>query len=67
MRLERSQVEHIASLARIGLTEEELETLGEPLSQLWEQSDGLNELDSSRGTLAAGAGGLQQVNRAVRG
>ena len=37
MPLERSEVEYIASLARIGLTEEEIKMFGEQLSQILEQ------------------------------
>ena len=63
MPLERSQVEHIASLARIGLTEEEIETFGEQLSQILEQFEVLNELDTSGVTPTGQAGGLQTVMR----
>ena len=63
MRLERSQVEHIASLARIGLTEEEIGMFGEQLSQILEQFEVLNELDTSGVTPTAHAGGLQTVMR----
>ena len=63
MPLERSQVEHIASLARIGLTEEEIETFGEQLSQILEQFEVLNELDTSGVTPTGHAGGLQTVMR----
>ena len=63
MPLERSQVEHIASLARIGLTEEEIEMFGEQLSQILEQFEVLNELDTSGVTPTGHAGGLQTVLR----
>ena len=63
MPLERSQVEHIASLARIGLTEEEIEMFGEQLSQILEQFEVLNELDTSGVTPTGHAGGLQTVMR----
>ena len=63
MPLERSQVEHIASLARIGLTEEEIEMCGEQLSQILEQFEVLNELDTSGVTPTGHAGGLQTVMR----
>ena len=63
MPLERSQVEHIASLARIGLTEDEIEMFGEQLSQILEQFEVLNELDTT-GVIPTGhAGGLQTVMR----
>jgi len=63
MPIERSQVEHIASLARIGLTEEEIEMFGEQLSQILEQFEVLNELDTSGVTPTGHAGGLQTVMR----
>ena len=65
MPLERSQVELIASLARIGLTEEEIEMFGEQLSQILEQFEVLNELDTSGVTPTGHAGGLQTVMRAA--
>ena len=63
MPLERSQVEHIASLARIGLTEAEIEMFGEQLSQILEQFEVLNELDTTGVTPTGHAGGLQTVMR----
>ena len=47
MPLERAEVEHIAALARIGLTEAELATFGEQLSNILTQFDVLKELDTS--------------------
>ena len=63
MPLERSQVEHIAALARIGLTEEEIELFGEQLSQILEQFEVLKELDTSGVAPTGHAGGLQTVMR----
>jgi aspartyl-tRNA(Asn)/glutamyl-tRNA(Gln) amidotransferase subunit C len=63
MPLERSEVEHIASLARIGLTEEEVEMFGEQLSNILEQFEVLNELDTSGVTPTGHASGLQSVMR----
>ena len=63
MPLERSQVEHIAALARIGLTEEEVKTFGEQLSQILEQFEVLKELDTSGVAPTGHAGGLQTVMR----
>ena len=63
MPLERSQVEHIASLARIGLTEDEIEMFGEQLSQILEQFEVLNELDTTGVTPTGHASGLQSVMR----
>ena len=46
MHLDRAEVEHIAILARIGLTDEEVETFGEQLSDILEQFEILGELDA---------------------
>ncbi len=63
MPLERSEVIHIASLARIGLTDEEIDMFGEQLSQILEQFEVLNELDTSGVTPTGHAGGLRTVMR----
>ncbi len=47
MALERNEVEHIARLARIGMTEEELETFREQLSHILEQFEILDQVDTS--------------------
>ena len=46
MALERAEVEHIAALARIGLTEDEIETYREQLSNILEQFELLRQLDT---------------------
>ena len=63
MPLDRSQVLRIAALARIGLTEEEVEMLGEQLSHILEQFEVLKELDTSGVEPTGHAGGLQTVMR----
>jgi aspartyl-tRNA(Asn)/glutamyl-tRNA(Gln) amidotransferase subunit C len=47
MALDRSEVEHIAALARIGLTSQEKETFQEQLSHILEQFEVLRQLDTS--------------------
>ena len=47
MPLERSDVEHIAALARIGLSEEEITTFQEQLSNILDQFELLKQLDTS--------------------
>ena len=47
MVLERADIEHIAALARIGLTDAELETFGEQLSNILAQFEVLEQLDTS--------------------
>ena len=47
MAISREEVDHIAYLARLGLTEEEKTVLGEQLSAILEHMKVLNELDTS--------------------
>lgn len=47
MALDAALVQHLATLVRIGLSEEELETLREQLSHILEQFEVLSELDPS--------------------
>ena len=47
MAISREEVEHVAFLARLGLTEEEKQTLQEQLSAILEHMRTLNELDTS--------------------
>ncbi len=46
MNLSNDEVKHIASLAKIGMTEEELKLIGAQLSQILEQFQSLNALDT---------------------
>ena len=50
MPLDADLVQHIATLARIGLTAEELGTLQEQLAHILEQFEVLSELDAGRVT-----------------
>ena len=43
--LEHAQVLHVARLARLGLTEEEVERMGEELSNVLDHVDRIRELD----------------------
>ena len=63
MPLDRSEVEHLAALVRIGLTDAELETLREQLSRILEQFEVLQELDTSGVTPTGHAGELETVMR----
>ena len=56
MPLDRQQIEHIASLARIGLTDEEIELFRQQLSHILEQFEILDELDMA---------GIQPTGHAV--
>ena len=47
MPLERADVEHIAALARIGLSEDEIATFQEQLSNILDQFELLKQLDTS--------------------
>ncbi len=63
MALDRREVERIAALVRISLTEEEMETLGEELSDILEQFQALSELDTSGVAPTAHPVQLQSVMR----
>ena len=47
MALTREQVKHIATLARVGMTEADLERFGHQLSQILEHFQVLNQVDTS--------------------
>lgn len=63
MPLPRSEVEHIAALARIGLTDAEVETLREQLGQILDQFEVLRGLDTSGVAPTGHVGSLQTVLR----
>ena len=66
MALDRQEVQHMAILARIGLTEQELESFRGQLSQILEQFQILAEVDTSGVSPtghAAGASGEAGVMR----
>lgn len=63
MALDRVEVEHIATLARIGLTEQEVEALREQLSHVLELFGVLREVDTTNVTATAHAIDLQTVMR----
>ena len=46
MNLSNDEVKHIASLAKIGMTEEELQLIGGQLSQILEQFQSLNTINT---------------------
>ncbi|PKB81021.1 MAG: asparaginyl/glutamyl-tRNA amidotransferase subunit C [SAR202 cluster bacterium Io17-Chloro-G9] len=58
MPLDRNDVEHIATLARIGLTQEELERFQEQLSHILEQFQILNEVDTTGVSATGHAAGI---------
>ena len=63
MPLQRAEVEHIAALARIGLTDEDIELFSHQLSHILEQFEVLKELDTSGITPSGHAGELPTVMR----
>ena len=63
MPLNRAQVEHIATLARIGLTDAEIEMFTEQLANILEQFDILNELDTHDVEPTSNVGDLRTVMR----
>jgi len=46
MRISKQEIEHIASLARLSLSEEEKELFGSQLSSILDYMEKLNELDT---------------------
>ena len=67
MALDRSQVEHIAKLARIGLTDADIDIFAEQLSQILEQFEVLSELETEGIEPTSNAGELQTVMREDKG
>ncbi len=63
MELDRTQVEHIAALARIELTDEEVESFGQQLSQILEQFELLRQLDTTDVPPTGHAADLNTVTR----
>ena len=63
MLLDRDQVAHIASLARIGIADEEVETYVEQLSNIIGQFEVLTELDTAGVEPTGHAGNLRGVMR----
>lgn len=63
MALDPADVEHIAILARIGLTSEEVETFREQLSDILAQFETLQDIDTTGVAATRHAGQLQTVLR----
>ena len=63
MKLSREEVLHIARLARVGLTEEEINRLSEQLSNILENFDILQQVDTSDVPPTAQSIALQSVMR----
>lgn len=63
MKLTHTDTTHIARLARLALSEEELEHYGEQLSAILDYAARLNELDLSGVAPSAGAAGRSNVLR----
>lgn len=63
MKLSREEVLHIARLARVGLTESEIDRLSEQLSHILESFEILQQVDTTDVTPTAQAIALQSVVR----
>ena len=63
MKLSKDQVEHVAKLARLGLTEKEKEKFRKELSAILGFVENLNELDTSGVEPTAHITGLENVMR----
>ena len=63
MKLSNDDVKHIASLAKVGMTEEEFEVIGAQLSQILEQFQSLSTLDTENSETTAHPTSLNTVLR----
>ncbi len=63
MPIDREQVEHIAALARISLSEGETESFAQQLSDILDQFEVLQSLDTTGVTPTAHVAGLDNVMR----
>jgi aspartyl-tRNA(Asn)/glutamyl-tRNA(Gln) amidotransferase subunit C len=63
MRIDREQVIHAARLARLGITEDEVELFGNQISAILEAMDVLRELDTEGVEPTAQVTGLENVMR----
>lgn len=61
--ISREEVEHVARLARLGLTDEEIDKFGEQLSNILENIAILNEVDTEDVPPTAQVTGLENVMR----
>ncbi len=63
MKLKKSEIEHIANLARLELSDEELSLYGEQLSGILDYIDQLQEVDTTGVEPTAQVTGLENVLR----
>jgi aspartyl-tRNA(Asn)/glutamyl-tRNA(Gln) amidotransferase subunit C len=63
VRITPSEVEHVARLARLGLSEAEVDTFGEQLSNILDNIAILNQVDTSAVPPTAQVSGLRNVMR----
>lgn len=63
MAIDRTQVRHIAALARISLTDAEVDTFSRQLSDILDQFEALQNLDTSGVAATAHVAGLDNVLR----
>ena len=63
MRISTEEVRHIALLARVGMTDEEIERMRDQLSNILEHFDVLQQADTEGVEATAHAGGLETVMR----
>lgn len=63
MKLSRNEVSHIAELAKLGITEQEIELFGEQLSEILDYFEMLNRLDTEAIPPTAQAVDMRNVTR----
>lgn len=63
MKISKAQIQHIAHLARIGLTKDEIEIYSRQLSQILKYMEILNEIDTKNIPITAQVTGLENITR----
>lgn len=63
MKITRAEVEHLARLARLGLSEADIEKFSEQISSILENMDILNQAETAEVTPTAQVTGLENVMR----
>ena len=66
MRITTEEVRHISTLARVGMTDDEVERMRDQMSNILEQFDVLEQVDTGDAEPTGHSGGLQTVMRGDR-
>ena len=63
MRITTEEVRHISTLARVGMTDDEVERMRDQMSNILEQFDVLEQVDTTDAEPTGHSGGLRTVMR----